>query len=156
MVGGCPSSVVPSLSTLRLLLTESPRLSHARCVAPFRIGERDYPLAEAPRIPGVVMKADPRASKAFGISGSFLDDQVVLAIVGELDLFTIEDLAAVLDAVIDRGRRKVVLDLAGLEFMGAAVSAFSHHVPIGSRPQEVGSPSAHLRRWSHVCSTSRS
>lgn len=53
----------------------------------------------------------------FAISTSFVDDRVVLAVRGEIDLVTAVELAAVMDAMIDGAHRSVVLDLAELEAM---------------------------------------
>jgi len=48
-----------------------------------------------------------------GYAGS----QVVIGVGGELDLLTAPDLSAILDAVVDRGHRSIVLDLGGLTFI---------------------------------------
>ena len=56
----------------------------------------------------------------FEVRVAFGGERVVLAVVGEVDIVTAPEFGAVLDAVIARGHRDVVLDLAGLEFMGAA------------------------------------
>lgn len=50
----------------------------------------------------------------------FGGDRVALSLVGDVDMLTAPDFAAVLEAVIDRGYRSIVLDLAGPKFMGAA------------------------------------
>jgi len=53
----------------------------------------------------------------FGVGVSFAGDEVVLRIQGEVDLVTAPELGAVIDAIIDRGHRVVVLDLADLDFI---------------------------------------
>jgi len=64
--------------------------------------------------------ATARTRGAFGVVVTFTQGRALLAVVGELDLATAPELAAVLSAVIDRGHDSVVLNLAGLDFMGAA------------------------------------
>ena len=56
----------------------------------------------------------------FTVSADFAKGRVVLAVRGEVDIVTAPELAAILDAVIDRGHRIVVLDLSELEFMDAS------------------------------------
>ena len=74
------------------------------------------PLAGS--IPEPAKRADPLA--VFGVAVSFDATQAVLGVRGEVDLISAPELAAVLDAVIDRGHRSVVLDLSALTFMDAA------------------------------------
>jgi hypothetical protein len=47
-----------------------------------------------------------------GVAISFVDDQVVFAVRGRLDLFRAPDVRAILETVVDRGHHSVVLDLA--------------------------------------------
>ncbi len=61
-----------------------------------------------------------RSLDGFDVAVSFADDQAILAVNGELDRITAPELRAILDGVIDCGHRDIVLDLAGLAFMGAA------------------------------------
>lgn len=56
----------------------------------------------------------------FGVTVSFEGGRVVLGVRGEADIVSAPELAAVLDAVIDRGHASVVLDLAALDFMDAS------------------------------------
>lgn len=57
---------------------------------------------------------------SFGIKISFAGDTALLGVSGEVDLVSAPELGGVLDALIDQGQASVVLDLADLEFMGAA------------------------------------
>jgi anti-anti-sigma factor len=54
---------------------------------------------------------------ALSVAISFVDNQVVLGVRGSLNLFRAPDLRAILEAVIDRGHRSVVLDLARTGFI---------------------------------------
>lgn len=56
----------------------------------------------------------------FAISTCFVDNRVVLAVRGEIDLVTAAELLAVMDSMIDGAHRSVVLDLAELEVMDAS------------------------------------
>lgn len=47
-------------------------------------------------------------------------NEVVVSVVGEVDLVTVEDLEAVVAAVVERGHASVVVDLAGTHFLGIA------------------------------------
>jgi anti-anti-sigma factor len=56
----------------------------------------------------------------FSVTASFTEQQVILALTGEVDVLTAPDFRAFFEAMIDRGHRSVVLDLAGLRFMDAS------------------------------------
>ncbi|MHB1988987.1 MAG: anti-sigma factor antagonist [Acidimicrobiales bacterium] len=58
--------------------------------------------------------------EGFVLTTSFLGNQVVLGVEGEVDLMTAPELAALLDAAIDRRQGSVVLDLGGVSFMDAS------------------------------------
>ena len=49
---------------------------------------------------------------SFDVAASFVEGQVTLAIRGDVNAVSAPDLIAILDALIDRGHRSVVLDLA--------------------------------------------
>lgn len=53
----------------------------------------------------------------FAVTVAFADDQVVVAVRGEVDLVTAPELGAVVDAVIHQGHRSLVLDLAAVSFI---------------------------------------
>jgi anti-sigma B factor antagonist len=59
-------------------------------------------------------------SHTFGIVAAVASDKAVLGMWGELDLVTAPTLSVFLDAVMQLGRRHVVLDLARLEFVDAS------------------------------------
>jgi anti-anti-sigma factor len=66
----------------------------------------------------------------FGVDVSFAKEEVVLRIRGEVDLGSAPEFGAVVDAIIDRGHRIVLLDLADLAFIdsqGLAVMARAVH-----------------------------
>jgi anti-sigma B factor antagonist len=62
----------------------------------------------------------PAWSAPFGVALRFDDGQAVLDVRQEVDLLTAPELEAILRAVLERGHRNVVLDLAALEFIDAA------------------------------------
>jgi anti-anti-sigma factor len=61
-----------------------------------------------------------RALADFSVAASFADGQVVLALEGEVDILSAPEFGAFFEAMIDRGHRSVVLDLARLRFMDAS------------------------------------
>jgi anti-anti-sigma factor len=65
------------------------------------------------------VSAVPGSSTDLGLSISFADGAAV-AVAGELDLASGPDLAAVLDALIDRGHRSVTIDCSKLGFIDAS------------------------------------
>lgn len=83
--------------------------------------------------PGVSLKAGISVSSSrlsaegiggplegFAVAVSLAGGQAVVAVRGDLDRLSAPELECLLDAVIDRGHRDVVLDLAELEFMDAS------------------------------------
>jgi anti-anti-sigma factor len=60
------------------------------------------------------------ADGSFEVSAQFAETRVVLIVRGELDRVTARDLRAVIDAVIDGGNFRLVLDLAECDFIDAA------------------------------------
>jgi anti-anti-sigma factor len=54
------------------------------------------------------------------VAVNFIERQVVLCVRGEVDAVSAPDLKALLDALIDRGHRSVVVDLAQMGFIDAA------------------------------------
>jgi len=60
------------------------------------------------------------APGAFSVDVSIVGDDAHVAVRGEVDLVTAAALGAAVDAMIDRGQRHLVLDLAHLEFIDAA------------------------------------
>jgi anti-anti-sigma factor len=61
-----------------------------------------------------------RSFPAFDIDASFVGDQAVLALRGELDIHSAPDLSGYLDAMINRGHVNIALDLAELDFLDAS------------------------------------
>jgi anti-anti-sigma factor len=64
--------------------------------------------------------SDERPPGGFGITITFVGDDVVLRLVGDLDLVSAPDLIAVVGGLINGGRVSLLLDLAGVSSMGAA------------------------------------
>jgi anti-anti-sigma factor len=66
--------------------------------------------------------AAPRIScpEGFGVQLSFHADRVDVAVRGELDVATVPTLRTALDGLVDGGHHRMVLDLAEVEFIGAA------------------------------------
>jgi anti-anti-sigma factor len=56
----------------------------------------------------------------FGVAVEFLNDQAILTVQGDVDILTAPGFGAFFDAVIVRGYPSVVLDLADMDFVGAA------------------------------------
>jgi anti-anti-sigma factor len=65
----------------------------------------------------IVIPTTGGSHNGFEVRVNFAETQVVLGIKGEVDMMSAPDLAVLLDAVINRGHRSVVLDLGELEFM---------------------------------------
>src|SRR4051794_41879090 len=61
------------------------------------------------------------------------DGIAVVAVQGAIDLFTAPEFKDGLLAVMDRGRHRIVLDLAGAAFMGSSALAV-----LGGTPQHLG------------------
>src|SRR5438128_2743178 len=57
---------------------------------------------------------------AFSVDVSIVGDDAVATVRGEIDLVTAAALGGAIDAMIERGQRHLVLDLAQLEFIDAA------------------------------------
>lgn len=62
----------------------------------------------------------PSPLASFAVELSFLEGVALVAVRGELDRLSAPELGCVLDAIVDRGHREVVLDLGGLAFMDGA------------------------------------
>ncbi len=56
----------------------------------------------------------------FGVNITYADAEVTLAIVGQVDLRTSPELGRIVDAVIDRGHRNVVVDLTACTYLDAS------------------------------------
>ncbi len=63
---------------------------------------------------------NPVSVTPFGVNITYADADATVAIVGEVDLRTSHELGRVIDAVIDRGHRKVVVDLSACTFLDAS------------------------------------
>jgi anti-anti-sigma factor len=63
---------------------------------------------------------DDRLLVDFAVGATFEGDQAVLALGGEVDALTAPEFAAFFEAMLNRGHRSVVLDLAALRFMDAS------------------------------------
>jgi anti-anti-sigma factor len=61
-----------------------------------------------------------RSFPAFDIDASFVGDDTVLALRGELDVHGAPDLSSYLDAMIGQGHINIVLDLSELDFLDAS------------------------------------
>ncbi|MDQ2826785.1 MAG: anti-sigma factor antagonist [Actinomycetota bacterium] len=69
------------------------------------------------------MPDSPLSAHRFGNFGATIDydaERAVVGVRGEVDMLTAPTLGDLVDVLIDRGERQVVLDLAGLAFMDAA------------------------------------
>jgi anti-anti-sigma factor len=69
------------------------------------------------------MKWDPMSaprSVDFGIVVSFVDNQAILAVSGEVDMLTAPTLHAAITALVEQGHAEIVLDFAALTFMDAS------------------------------------
>lgn len=90
------------------------------------------------------------ALSGFAVCLEFVDDRAVLAVRGEVDILTAADLGAIVEAVIGRGHRSVVLDLAGLDFMDASglgvIAVGAHRLGLSGGALTIRSPSAMVRR----------
>jgi anti-anti-sigma factor len=61
-----------------------------------------------------------RSFPAFDIDASFVGDETVLALRGELDVHAAPDLSSYLDATISRGHLNIALDLSELDYLDAS------------------------------------
>jgi anti-sigma B factor antagonist len=67
----------------------------------------------------------------FGLTTTSVDDKVVVAVEGDIDMKTAPDLEAHIDEVLDGGARAVIVDLTAVEFLdssglGALAAARNH------------------------------
>jgi anti-sigma B factor antagonist len=100
----------------------------------------------------VTRHVDLETLEGFKIGVSYAGPGVVVVVQGEVDLSTATELGGIVNAVIDGGNRRVVLDLArctffdasGLEVMAAAARRLS--LPPLSRAFAVRAPSTMVRR----------
>lgn len=92
----------------------------------------------------------PPSLPGFAVSASLSGPWAVLGVRGDVDVATASDLDAIVDAVIDRGHRFVVLDLTELDFMDAAGLRVIARAERRLQPPDAGvtvrSPSATVRR----------
>lgn len=86
----------------------------------------------------------------FAVSVAVLGGQAVLGVGGEVDLLGAPVFGSLLDAVIDRGCRSVVLDLSEMDFMGAAglwvIGVSANRLASMGGSLTVRSPSPTIRR----------
>ena len=66
------------------------------------------------------MTSSDRSFPSFDIDASFVGDQTILGLRGEVDVHAAPELGAYLDAMISRGNLHLVLDLAELSFLDAS------------------------------------
>lgn len=66
------------------------------------------------------MTSSDRSFSSFDIDASFVGDQTILALRGEVDVHAAPELGAYLDAMIGRGHLHIVLDMAELDFLDAS------------------------------------
>ncbi len=131
--GGCPCAPYdpgghdlvssPSLSVNQSLATLASGIPLPAAVGPASVIDQDVLGAGRPPVAslGATGGAGPADRLAdFGATIAFTGHRAVLCALGQVDLVSAPELAAVLHAVIDRGHADVVLDLAGTDFMGAA------------------------------------
>ncbi len=87
--------------------------------------------------------------EAFVLSVCFDGRQVVVRVTGVLGLLTARELGGIIDALIDRGHRTVVVDLAELESMGASglrvIAAGANRLASSGGTLAVRSPSEDVR-----------
>ena len=93
--------------------------------------------------------SDGSAADEFGLMIRLLPSQVVLGVIGEVDMVTAPDLACLLGALIDRGHTDVVLDLANLDFLDSSGLQAIEDTAARLRPSggvlRIRSPSARTR-----------
>ena len=85
-----------------------------------------------------------------GVETHFGPSQVMVGVTGDVDSLTAPVLAGVLGALIDRGDADLVVDLAQVEFMGAAgfgvLTAMSARLGTVGGTLSIRSPQAQVRR----------
>lgn len=86
----------------------------------------------------------------FTISTTFMEDRVGLGVQGEMDILTVPEFGAIVDAVINRGHRFVVLDLAQVSFLGASglgvIAHGARRLGLSGGELTLRSPSVMVRR----------
>jgi len=85
----------------------------------------------------------PEGAGLFGIDARVEGPEVVIMLRGELDLATAPMLSDALFSAIREGRRRIVIDLAGLTFMDASGV---HAIAVARRAQLEGAGELVLRR----------
>ena len=89
-------------------------------------------------------------ASSFAVAIRLERGEVVLAARGEIDVLTAPELRALLDALLDRGHERLVLDLAGVDFLDAAALRVITHAAkrllVSGRPLTLRSPSPWMLR----------
>jgi anti-anti-sigma factor len=97
----------------------------------------------------IQMTAEDRPLKNFGVSASFIGEQAILAIRGEIDILTAPEFGAFFDATIDRGYQSVTLDLTKLNFMDASgldiIAGGADRLELSGGSLTIRTPSAMIR-----------
>jgi anti-anti-sigma factor len=85
----------------------------------------------------------------FALSVGFAGRRAVISVVGELGLLTADELGAIVDAVIDRGHRSVVLNLVEMDSIGASglrvIAAGGNRLAAAGGKLSVRTPSVDIR-----------
>jgi anti-anti-sigma factor len=85
----------------------------------------------------------------FALSVGFVGRRAVIGVSGDLGLLTAKELGAVIDAVIDRGHRTVLLDLAEVQSVGASglrvIAAGANRLAASGGTLSVRSPPPYVR-----------
>ncbi len=93
-----------------------------------------------------------------GLMIRLLPNQVVVEVIGEVDMVTAPDLGCLLGALVDRGHTDVVLDLANLDFLDSSGLQMIDDTSARLRPSggvlQIRSPSARTRRLLDVSEVS--
>ncbi len=88
--------------------------------------------------------------EGFAVSLDFVGDRAILRLRGEVDPHSAPELGAILDALITRGHKSIVLDLAQLDFMDAtglgAITEGAGRLRLLGGKLTIRSPSAMVRR----------
>ena len=86
----------------------------------------------------------------FGVAASFVEEEAVLAVRGEVDMVTSPTLGCFVDAAIDSGHSSVVLDLAELDFMSVSgmgvIASGAFRLGLSGGALTIRSPSAMVCR----------
>lgn len=67
-----------------------------------------------------MMTSSDRSFPSFDVDASFVGDETILGLRGEIDVHAAPEFAAYLDAMIGRGHLRIVLDLEALSFLDAS------------------------------------